>query len=66
MEKQANKYSSEPLKRTIEMREAGIGRMRKKKAVIRREAEERCAEIDKRIAKNRILLDAIKRGQLAP
>jgi len=53
-----------PLERTIQAKERGLARMEQKKVEVREAAERECAEIDKRIHRSRILLDAIKRGEL--
>jgi hypothetical protein len=54
-----------PLERAIASRERGIARMEKHKEEIRREANERIAAIDRAIYEKHVLLDALRRGQLA-
>lgn len=52
------------LQKTIRMRERGIERMTESKSRVMRIATAECAAIDKRIAERRVLLDALKRGEI--
>lgn len=56
--------SKDPLTRCIESRERGIKRMRDNIARIRKDAEQRIAEVELRVREKQVLLDALKRGRL--
>lgn len=56
----------DPLTRAIEGKQRSIANSKKFIAAIREEAEDRVAKINKNIAKQQVLLDALKRGALQP
>ena len=60
------KAKMDPLARAIAGKERSIANSNRLKATIRRVAEERCEKIQKNIDKQKVLLDALKRGALKP
>lgn len=56
---------TDPLERSIHMREKGIERMELNIQRIREAADEQIAEVRARIKEKRVLLDALKRGKLS-
>ena len=60
------KQPTDTLQIAIRARERSIEKQRKKIALIRRLADEDVEAIEKNVAKNEILLDALKRGALKP
>lgn len=62
----AVKVKKSHLERVILTRENNLKRLERKKADIRRYAEEECAAIDKLIASRKVLLEALKSGVLKP
>lgn len=60
------RVKKDELQRAIESKERIIGRAKKSIAVIQADANARIAVIQKKIAREEILLDALKRGALKP
>lgn len=59
------KMPTDPLERSIYVREKGIERMESNIQRIREAADEQIAEVRARIKEKRVLLDALKRGKLS-
>ncbi len=64
--RKSNKPVKDVLTRAIETKQRTIANSKQYMADIRASAEERCAKIQKNIAKQQILLDALKSGTLKP
>ncbi|MCU1305130.1 MAG: hypothetical protein JWQ87_5414 [Candidatus Sulfotelmatobacter sp.] len=61
---QKRKMPTDPLEKSIYLRERSIARMKENIRGIRADAEEAVAEVEKRIKEKHVLLDALKRGKL--
>lgn len=60
-----SKMPTDPLGRSIFVRERAIERMQNNITRILEEAGEKAKEVEKRIAEKKVLLDALKRGKLS-
>jgi hypothetical protein len=58
------KVEKTPVERAIASRERGIARMEANKEQIMQRAKEQVAEIDRHLVEKRVLLAALKRGQI--
>jgi hypothetical protein len=54
-----------PVERAIRSREAAIIKLTRQRDRFRRDAEEKIAKLDRRIAERRIILEAIQAGRLS-
>lgn len=64
MKPRQSKIPKDPLERSIYIRERSIARMEENIRRIQESADEAKAEVRKRIAEKKVLLDALKRGKL--